>query len=136
MTNSTPAVVRFACAMTGFQAAPAPVTAMHLALDGLDAVTAMGTLDRETIICAVIAEIEDAAKRKNAIPLTARRDGDPTHREALTRAAEIFADEIWPTTFNGQDPTNKDRRIAISIYRTAFERAHQRRERGETVFPS
>ena len=136
-------IVRFARAMTGFQSAPHRESSqadrtrgMRLALEALDSVAVAGTTDRETVICAVVAEIENAAERESDKQYTARREGDPPHKEALTRAAEIFADEVWPGVFRSRSPDSKARRSAIGIYRVAFERAHQLRRGGETVFPS
>ncbi len=136
-------IVRFACAMTGFQSAPHRESSqadrtrgMRLALEALDAVSVAQTTDRETMICAVVAEIENAAERETNKQFTARQEGDPTHKDALTRAAEIFADEIWPEVFRSRPPDSKARRSAVSIYRVAFERAHQVRKGGEIVFPS
>ena len=144
MTDSKASpIVRFARAMTGFQSAPHRESSqadrtrgMRLALEALDSVSVAGTTDRETVICAVIAEIENAAERETDKQFTARRKGDPAHKDALTRAAEIFADEVWPTVFKSRPPDSKARRSAIGIYRVAFERAHQLRRGGETVFPS
>ena len=141
-SNASP-IVRFARAMTGFQSAPHRESSqadrtrgMRLALEALDSVSSAGTTDRETVICAVIAEIENAAERETDKQYTARRKDDPQHHEALTRAAEIFADEVWPAVFRNRAPDSKARRSAIGIYRVAFERAHQLRRSGETVFPS
>ena len=144
MTDSKASpIVRFARAMTGFQSAPHRESSqadrtrgMRLALEALDSVSVAGTTDRETLICAVIAEIENAAERETDKQFTARRKGDPAHKDALTRASEIFADEVWPTVFKSRPPDSKARRSAIGIYRVAFERAHQLRKGGETVFPS
>ena len=144
MTDKTASpIVRFARAMTGFQSGPHRDSSqadrtrgMRLALEALDAISVAGTTDRETMICAVIAEIENAAERETDKQYTARRDGDPTHREALTRAAEIFAEEVWVDVFANRPPDSKARRSAIGIYRVAFERAHQLRRDGQTVFPS
>lgn len=144
MTDQTASpIVRFARAMTGYQSGPHRESSqadrtrgMRLALEALDSVSIAGTTDRETMICAVVAEIENAALRETDKQFTARRDGDPTHREALNRAAEIFADEVWRDVFRSRPPDSKARRSAIGIYRVAFERAHQLRKDGQTVFPS
>jgi hypothetical protein len=129
--------------MTGYQSGPHRESSqadrtrgMRLALEALDAVSIAGTTDRETMICAVVAEIENAAQRETGKQFTARRDGDPTHREALSRAAEIFADEVWRDVFKSRPPDSKARRSAVGIYRVAFERAHQLRKDGQAVFPS
>lgn len=139
----TSPIVRFARAMTGFQSAPHRESSqadrtrgMRLALEALDSVSVAGTTDRETMICAVVAEIENAAERETNKQYTARREGDPAHKEALTRAAEIFADEVWPDVFRTRAPDSKARRSAVGIYRVAFERAHQLRKAGEAVFPA
>ncbi len=141
-TDASP-IVRFARAMTGFQSAPHRDSSqndrtrgMRLAIEALDELGRTGTTDRETVICAVVAEIENAAERETAKQFTARREGDPTHREALTRAAEIFADEVWLKVFKGRSPDSRSRRSAVGIYRVAFERAHQQRKGGEAVFPT
>ncbi len=141
-TKASP-IVRFARAMTGFQSAPHRESSqadrtrgMRLALEALDSVSVAGTTDRETVICAVVAEIENAAERETDKQFTKLRKGEPTHKEALTRAAEIFADEVWPEVFKRRPPDSKSRRSAVSIYRVAFERAHQLRKSGEAVFPA
>ena len=144
MTDETASpIVRFAQAMTGFQSAPHRGSSqsdrsrgMRLALEALDSVCVAKTTDRETVVCAVVAEIENAAERETDKQFTALREGDPTHKEALTRAAEIFADEVFPSVFRGRAPESKARRSAVGIYRVAFERAHQLRRDGKTVFPA
>ncbi|MCY4227403.1 MAG: hypothetical protein OXF20_06890 [Gammaproteobacteria bacterium] len=140
-TQASP-IVRFARAMTGFQSSPHRKSSqsdrtrgMRLAIEALDSVSVFETTDRETMICAIIAEIENAAERETDKQYTARREDEPEHKEALTRAAGIFADEIWPDVFRRRVPDSKTRRSAISIYRVAFERAHQIRKSGEAVYP-
>ena len=135
MTDSkTYVIARFACAMTGFQSAPhrfsEPGTAeigMRRALEALDSVRAARTTDRETVICAVVGKIQ------NSPPLAPVRH--PALRAALTCAAEIFVDEVWPVVFKSRQPSDKARSHATHIYRLAFEHAHQLRKSDETVFP-
>ncbi len=146
MTDSTHSpIVRFARAMTGYQRAllggssgdsrSVQERGMRLAIEAIDKLGTIDQADRETIICAVVAAIDDAANRESDKKFVARREDDPSHREALTRAAEIFADEVWPLTFKGRSPASRARASAIGIYRVAFDRAHQMRKAGDNVFP-
>lgn len=142
---STPSpVVAFAQAMAAFQAASRTGNkradtrinriGMKAALEGVAGALDLSTdpSDRETLVCAVIARIEEDIEDSTKARLAPRRDGDPTHGEALTRAGEMFVDRVWPH-LDRRLPLNELRDKYVGIYRVAFEQAHDRRvaERAE-----
>jgi hypothetical protein len=138
-------LIRYAAAMTGYQRATfsgpngdsqaVRERGMRKAIDAVTRAYGLGPLTRETIISAVVAEISNAADRESTHHFPKRNEGEPSHAEALTRAAEIFADEIWPQVFQGRLPDSRTKIHAIGVYRAAFDRAHQKRRAGEIVFP-
>ncbi|WP_138472162.1 MULTISPECIES: hypothetical protein [Rhodobacterales] len=135
-------LVRYARAMTGYQRSfiakdsqNVRERGMRLALEALDTVAQLGTTDRETMISAIIASLQNVADRESDKKFTKPGPDEPATGDALNRAAEIFADEIWPGVFKHRLPDSRTRAAAIGIYRVAFDRAHQLRASGESVFP-
>lgn len=135
-------LVRYARAMTGYQR---PTThndsqsvrerGMRQAIEAVTQAHGHGPMTRELIISAIIAQISNVAERESDNHFPKRQEGEPNFSIALSRAAEIFADEVWPAVFHNRLPNSRSRMHAIGVYRAAFDRAHQMRKAGEIVFP-
>ena len=123
-------VIAFAKAMARVQAAPRPEAShserdlgMRIALEQTDEAARIGQTSRESLIAAVATGLEDTFERSSRLEYRGKKYDRPFPRKRAVEAAEVFVDQVWEHAFRRCTPAGRERRVAIAIYRTAFETA-------------
>ena len=123
-------VVEFANAMARVQGAPGRNSSnserdlgMRIALAQTDEASRIGQTSRESLIAAIATGLENEFDRSSRLEWRGKRFENPFPRRRAIKAAEVFVDRVWPHAFGCCPPAGRERRVALAIYRTAFETA-------------
>ena len=123
-------VVEFAKAMTRVQAAP-PRSAsnnerelgMRVALKQADEACRIGQTSRDSLAAAIAAGIENEFDRSSRLEYRGKKKARTFPRRRALEAAGLFVDLVWARAFGSKPPAGRERRVALAIYRMAFETA-------------
>ena len=144
-------VVEFAEAMARVQAAPSRSAShnirelgMRVALKQADEACRIFQTSKDSLVAAIAAGIENEFDRSSQLEYRGKQRGLGFPRRRALEAAEVFVDRVWPQAFGSKSPAGRERRVALAIYRTAFETASYTKRSpnnndnhvGETTDPS
>ena len=131
-------IVEFASKMARVQAAPKRGASnserdlgMRVALTQTDEAARIGQTSRESLICAIAAGLENEFSRSSRLEWRGKKFDQPFPSPRAREAAEVFVERVWPHAFAKAPPAGRARRVALAIYRTAFEtESYKKRETG------
>lgn len=129
-------IVEFASMMAYVQAAPRGGASnserelgMRVALTQTDEATRIGQSSKESLICAITAGLENEFSRSSRLEWRGKKFDRPFPSRKAREAAEVFVERVWPHAFASGPPAGRARRVALAIYRTAFEtESYRKRE--------
>ena len=131
-------IVEFASIMAYVQAAPRRGASnserdlgMRVALTQTDEAARIGQTSRESLICAIAAGLENEFSRSSRLEWRGKKFDRQFPSRRAREAAEVFVERVWPHAFASAPPAGRARRVALAIYRTAFEtESYRKRESG------
>jgi len=131
MNEQDGALVKFGTAAAGIQKNPGgrasgsdKLLVFKICLDAVSTATKNHQTDRDSLVFAVIGELDANLVRRGKAAARENRNGDAL-MVGCERVAKIFVDEVWNGVMKGRFPSQKSRRVLSSIYWVAFLKAHR-----------